>query len=312
MAGSNNSINVGYGTSGQLVKSNGAGVAPGFTTATYPSTATGTGTILRADGTNWVASTATYPNTAGTSGNVLTSDGTNWTSAAAAGGLSSLRNTPEWFDDFVWNLGTSGDVGELGWFTGGVSGTVGVANFAGRPGVASLATGTGATNSVYIIPNTGLTSIQFASGIFTFQTSVQLSALSDGTTTYKVWIGVYDVTAMNTSGEGVYFTYTHSESSGNWVGNTSDSPGSSTILDTTTAVAASTWYDLKFVVNAASSSVEFFIDGVSKGTISTTMPVSTDPSCFFYGIQKSAGGSSRTLWIDVFYAKYALTTARLS
>lgn len=90
MAGSNNSINVGYGTSGQLVKSNGAGVAPGYTTATYPSTATGTGTILRADGTNWVASTATYPNTAGTSGNVLTSDGTNWSSTAPASGFPSL------------------------------------------------------------------------------------------------------------------------------------------------------------------------------------------------------------------------------
>lgn len=34
-----------------------------WSTATYPSIATGTGTILRADGTNWVATTATYPAT---------------------------------------------------------------------------------------------------------------------------------------------------------------------------------------------------------------------------------------------------------
>ncbi|OGI84144.1 hypothetical protein A2997_02170 [Candidatus Nomurabacteria bacterium RIFCSPLOWO2_01_FULL_36_10b] len=55
-------------------------------TATYPTTATGTGTILRADGTNWVASTATYPDTAGTSGNVLTSNGTNWVSSTPSSG----------------------------------------------------------------------------------------------------------------------------------------------------------------------------------------------------------------------------------
>ncbi len=78
--------NVGTAASGKVLQGAGTGIGPTFSTATYPSTATGTGKILRADGTNWVATTATYPDTAGTSGNVLTSDGTNWTSAAASGG----------------------------------------------------------------------------------------------------------------------------------------------------------------------------------------------------------------------------------
>jgi hypothetical protein len=81
----------GTGTLGTVLQGQGAGATPKYSTATYPSTATGTGTILRADGTNWVATTATYPNTAGTSGNVLTSDGTNWNSTApAGGGLSTV------------------------------------------------------------------------------------------------------------------------------------------------------------------------------------------------------------------------------
>lgn len=58
---SNGALNFGFGSTGQLVRSNGTGAAPGYTTATYPSTA-------------------------GTSGNVLTSDGTNWTSTAPGGG----------------------------------------------------------------------------------------------------------------------------------------------------------------------------------------------------------------------------------
>lgn len=64
------------GTSGQLLQSGGAGANPAFTTATFPATATSTGTILRADGTNWVATSATYPATV-TSGNILYASGSN-------------------------------------------------------------------------------------------------------------------------------------------------------------------------------------------------------------------------------------------
>jgi len=52
----------GTATAGQILRS-GVSSAPSWSTATYPATATSAGTILRADGTNWVASTATYPNT---------------------------------------------------------------------------------------------------------------------------------------------------------------------------------------------------------------------------------------------------------
>jgi len=78
----NNGCDEPTAASGKVLQGQGIGTANAFSTATYPSTATGTGKILRADGTNWVASTATYPDTAGTSGNVLTSDGTNWSSSA--------------------------------------------------------------------------------------------------------------------------------------------------------------------------------------------------------------------------------------
>lgn len=54
---------LGTGTTGQLLQSQGAAALASFTTATYPSTATSAGTILRADGTNWVGTTTTYPAT---------------------------------------------------------------------------------------------------------------------------------------------------------------------------------------------------------------------------------------------------------
>lgn len=85
-AGTATITKVGPGATTGSVLQNNAAADPSYSTASYPSTATGTGKILRADGTNWTPTTATYPDTAGASGNVLTSDGTNWTSAAPAGG----------------------------------------------------------------------------------------------------------------------------------------------------------------------------------------------------------------------------------
>ncbi len=59
----NSATNTATGASGTVLQGAGVGTHPAFSTATYPATATGTGTILRADGTNWSATTATYPTT---------------------------------------------------------------------------------------------------------------------------------------------------------------------------------------------------------------------------------------------------------
>ena len=60
----------------------GSSAAPSWSTPTFPVTASATsGTVIKSDGTNWIASTETYA-TPGTSGNVMTSNGTNWTSVA--------------------------------------------------------------------------------------------------------------------------------------------------------------------------------------------------------------------------------------
>ena len=78
-------------SSGSFLSATTAGVAS-WTTATFPSTATSTGTILRADGTNWVASTATYPNTA-TAGTFLVAATANTISATATPTLGVAGTT---------------------------------------------------------------------------------------------------------------------------------------------------------------------------------------------------------------------------
>lgn len=79
VGGANNTIsNVGPGSTGQYLQSAGNASNPAYSTATLPSTATGTGKVLISDGTNWVASTPTFPNTAAGTGTILRADGTNW------------------------------------------------------------------------------------------------------------------------------------------------------------------------------------------------------------------------------------------
>jgi hypothetical protein len=87
----NGSQNIATAVTGKILQGAGVGTAPTFSTATYPSTASSAGKILRADGTNIVATTATYPDTAGANLNLLVSDGTNWSSAVASAGINFLQ-----------------------------------------------------------------------------------------------------------------------------------------------------------------------------------------------------------------------------
>ncbi len=103
IGGASNAVSsLGAGTAGQVLQSSGAGVNPAYSTATFPSTATGTGTFLRADGTNWAASTSTLPNT-NAQGDLLYGSASNvWTAltkdANATRYLSNTgtTNNPAW------------------------------------------------------------------------------------------------------------------------------------------------------------------------------------------------------------------------
>ncbi len=88
----------GTATASQVLLS-GATAAPTWSTATYPSVATSTGTVLRADGTNWVHSTATFADTYAAS-TILYSNGVNTvtglTTANSAVLVTNSTGAPAW------------------------------------------------------------------------------------------------------------------------------------------------------------------------------------------------------------------------
>jgi hypothetical protein len=89
VGGASNAVSsTAVGSTGQVLQAN-SGADPTYSTATFPSTATSTGTILRADGTNWVATTATYPATT-TANQLLVSTATNVVGGVTAGATGTV------------------------------------------------------------------------------------------------------------------------------------------------------------------------------------------------------------------------------
>lgn len=120
---------------GQLLAANTVG-KPNWTTASYPLVATSTGTILRANGTNWVHSTATFADTYAVSTLLYAS------SSNVVVGLPTVINS---------TLTTDGS-GVPQWTSSGTGTGITWSSVAGT-------TQAGAINSGYIIANAGQTTV---------------------------------------------------------------------------------------------------------------------------------------------------------
>lgn len=137
------------GSSGQLAQSDGTKYS--WTTATYPSVATGTGTILRADGTNWVASTSTFADTYAAS-SLLYSNGANAVTGLATGNSSTLATNssgvPTWVGPMTNGqllIGSTGATPVAATLTAGTN--IGITNAAGSITINNTSTASGQVNS---------------------------------------------------------------------------------------------------------------------------------------------------------------------
>lgn len=118
--GTSSIVALAAGSAGQVLQSGGASADPAYSTATFPATATGTGTLLRADGTNWVATTSTYPNTNAVS-TLLYASATNVMSALATANnsvvLTNATGVPSLgislINDFTYTSSTAATVRTL-------------------------------------------------------------------------------------------------------------------------------------------------------------------------------------------------------
>ena len=286
----------GTATAGQHLQS-GASAAPSWTTATFPSTATGAGTFLRADGTNWVASTMTLPNTSA-AGTILASGSANTVSATA---------TP--------TLGVAGSVVGSVAFANATSGSITVAPVTGALGtvtltlpaatdtIAVLAASQALTNKTY----NGLT-ITSTTGTFTVTNGKTLSvsnsltlAGTDSTTMTFPPTSSTVLTTGNTATIAKGYTVTAYNQS--WGSNFTIDPSqgnyqyaTNSAARTITAPSSDCAVDMLITNNGSAGSITF--SGFTVGSSTGSSYVTTDTYKFLLSIRRINGTST--------YSWYAL------
>lgn len=202
----------------------------------------------------------------------------------------------------------------MGLFSGQQSGAGAAANntpnaLSGNPGLVGIVTGTSGVGSAGIVCGNPNTQILFGGGVWSCEWLVNLSALSDGTDTYSPYIGFVDANNAEAV-DGAYFGYVRSIDATNWPMCTS-SNSSRTRTASSTPVVAGAWVKLRVVVNAAGTSVEFFVNDVSIGTVSATIPTGAGRgTAFGLWMTQLAGTASRTMTVDYCEIIGTLTTPR--
>jgi len=213
------------------------------------------------------------------------------------------------YDDFT----AASDPGKLGWLILTASGgrtwqLNGVPNNQ-NPGILALTTNASTSAS----PSCSLVYADTDAGFFVgngrmiFNFIVGFSALSNGTDTYTAYIGLRDRSAAFVQND-IKFQYTSGVNSGNWQIVTSNAGTTTTANTSTAAVTGFTRFTID--INAAGTSVAFFINGtaVANSPIATNIP--TAGIAPLMQIVKSAGTTNTLMYIDYADWYWKMTTAR--
>lgn len=151
--------------------------------------------------------------------------------------------------------------------------------------------------------------LAFGGGSWIMETLINFETLSTATNEYVAMWGWADARANDAIADGVYFEYDRTNSV-NFIGVT-EASGTRTEVDSMIAVSttASTWVKLRIEVNAAASSVEFFVNGTSIGTSTTNIPSSGDMNYFVRAIKSASDAAQTIFYMDYFYLRNQLTTS---
>lgn len=175
-------------------------------------------------------------------------------------------------------------------------------------GVVSLNTAAGANNYICVLASPS--SIRFGGGVWTYESRVRIVTLSDGSETFTVRAGFGDHGYPTEHRDGAFFRYIHSENGGNWTA-VCRANNVETSADTGIAAVAGTWYVLRVVVNAAASSVAFYIDGTLRATIITNIPSGAGRETgASVSMVKSVGTTARVLLADWLIIDFNPTASR--
>ena len=252
--------------------------------------------------------------TPSTAGYVLTSNGVSaQPSFQAVPSSFSPNAVVQLYDDFIGQLGTGVDQYVLNWnnFTnGGGSYEQYSSSDPAHPGIFTNNNITSAACNLSLVSNSTVANIALGGGAISFTWILKILTLSNSTNRYILRCGLSDAVGTTDAANGVYFEYSDNENSGQWIGKTA---ASSTRTTANSAIAAQTssYVNLTITVNAAATSVAYFINGtqISNSPITSNIPtVGITP---FIMMQYSAGTvAAGSVIVDMFSFSQTLTTPR--
>lgn len=230
-------------------------------------------------------------------------------STGIADGRPINRYHSEIFEECYWQATTNVWAGGCTQVVSGTSAATqngSAVTSAGHPGIIILSTGTTTTGRCAIGNNHSYQ--QWGNGRIRFGAVAQLSVLSDATNTYWVQLGPADSYITASSTHGITFRYSHGNNSGKWEAFAANG-GVSTVADTGVTVDTN-WHTYEWDLNAAGTSVTFYIDGTSVATINSNIP--SGPGAVFLpaAINKTAGTTARQLRLDAYWQYLDFTTPR--
>lgn len=188
--------------------------------------------------------------------------------------------------------------------TGAAAAASGIAGETGHPGILNLGTGSTTTGRV-AIKMLGYQAL--GADAITLDFIVRVVALSTAGEEFSCVFGLgNNDTAEPTSG--IFFEYLRGTSL-NWLACATKVAVGQTRTDTGIAVAAATWVRLTIRINAAATSIGYYIDGVLVATV-TGANIPATGVCFgpLAWILKSAGSTNRQLDVDRIARAVELTT----
>jgi len=246
--------------------------------------------------------------------NVTVTDNGDSVTIAATAATITPRSKVTLYEEWIHSSAT----GALGW-TSGFTGTGGAtaipaAPEAGRPGIITgIAPGSQVGHSTVYLSSGTANGLTFGGGELIYEFSVKSPAAVGVTEDITMRAGLHDAITNTSVTDGVYFEWSADSAGSGWRGVTANN-SLRTYTSSTSAITAATWYRLTAIVNAAGTSVTFYVNGVSIGTLTTNIPTTGPRACSpAVTVNKyvtGGSGTARSFSVDYFTLDQTLTTER--
>jgi hypothetical protein len=193
-------------------------------------------------------------------------------------------------------------------FTAG-GGNGSISSESGRPGIHLQSVTAVADAATWLIATSQTLAVNIGGGKIRFRTSVRRPVIEDGTDRWAYRVG-FGANTLADIDNGIYFEAdlnTHGTT--NWRGCAANG-GTRTKTDLSVAPGNNTWDILEFVVNAAGTSVDFWVNGIVRATVSTNLPSTGTSLGVIETTIKTLGSTIRNQHNDYFELRQWFSTPR--